>query len=256
MKRQNWRKALMGLAVLSLPVTMLYLSPLLTLQGAARGVVTSSLIFVILAAAIAFFAGRVFCGWICPGGAVQEILFPANDRRLGGGRADYIKYGIAAAWLGALIYLFVRAGGVKSVIPLFGIESGLSLSSGKTFVMFYIAMGGMAFLSLMLGRRPFCRYGCLLAPFMIGGRKAARAAGTPCLRLEAESEKCIHCKLCTKACPMSIDVHGLVTAGDMFSPECISCGACVDVCPKAVLTLAWGSMAKKRDGDGAAKEQL
>lgn len=245
MKRQNLRKALIALAVLSLPVTMLYLSPLLTLQGAAGGIVTSSLIFVLLSAIIAFFAGRVFCGWICPGGAVQEILFPANDRRLGGGRADYIKYGIAAAWLGALIYLFAQAGGIRSIRPLFGIESGLSLSSGKTYIMFYIAMGGMVFLSLMLGRRPFCRYGCLLAPFMIAGRRAARAVGAPCLRLEKDSEKCIHCKLCTKVCPMSIDVHGLVTMGDMYSSECISCGACADVCPRGVISLAWGPMKKK-----------
>ena len=70
MNRQNWRKALLALAVLSLPVTMFYLSPLLTLQGAAKGIVTSSLIFVVLSAVLAFFTGRVFCGWICPGGAV------------------------------------------------------------------------------------------------------------------------------------------------------------------------------------------
>ncbi len=238
----------MVLAVLSLPVTMLYLSPLLTLQGAAGGIVTSSLIFVFLSAIIAFFAGRVFCGWICPGGAVQEILFPANDRRLAGGRADYIKYAAAALWLAVLVYLFIRAGGILSVEPLYGIESGFSLGSVRTYVMFYVAMGGMVFLSIMLGRRPFCRYGCLLAPFMTAGRLAARTVGTPCLRLEAESEKCIDCKLCTKSCPMSIDVHGLVKGGDMFSPECISCGACVDVCPKSVLSLGWGPMKKGKTG--------
>ena len=115
MKRQNWRKALMALAVLSLPVTMFYLSPLLTLQGAAKGIVTSSLIFVVLSAVLAFFAGRIFCGWICPGGAVQEILFPANDRRVPGGRLDLIKYGIAALWLGALVFFFAKAGGTLSV---------------------------------------------------------------------------------------------------------------------------------------------
>lgn len=246
MKRQNWRKALMVLAVLSLPATMLYMSPLLTLQGAARGVVTSSLIFVVLSAAAAFFAGRVFCGWICPGGAVQEVLFPANDRRLGGGRPDYIKYAAAAAWLVGMVYLFARAGGVSSVEPLFGIEGGFSLTTARTYAMFYIAMGGMVFLSLLLGRRPFCRYGCLLAPFMIAGRRAAAAAGTPSLKLEADREKCIHCKLCTKSCPMSIDVHSLVTGGDMYSPECISCAACADVCPRGVLSFRWTAPEKRR----------
>ncbi|GAB1485924.1 hypothetical protein MASR2M79_09710 [Aminivibrio sp.] len=117
MKRQNVRKALLVIFILSLPVTMFYLSPVLTLQGAARGIVTSSLLFVGLSALLAFFAGRIFCGWICPGGAVQEALFPANDRRLKGGRYDLIKYGIAVLWLAALVVLFIRAGAFSRWTP-------------------------------------------------------------------------------------------------------------------------------------------
>lgn len=245
MKRQNWRKALMALAVLSLPVTMFYLSPLLTLQGAAKGIVTSSLIFVALSAVLAFFAGRIFCGWICPGGAVQEILFPANDRRVPGGRLDLIKYGIAAVWLAALVIFFAKAGGILSVQPLFGIEGGLSLATPVSYLMFYVAMGGMVVFSIAAGRRPFCHYGCLLAPFMTAGRFAARISGTPHLHLEAESDRCIDCKLCTKNCPMSLDVNAMVRRGEMYSPECISCGACVDVCPKKVISFSWGAFRKK-----------
>ena len=244
MNRQNWRKALLALAVLSLPVTMFYLSPLLTLQGAAKGIVTSSLIFVVLSAVLAFFTGRVFCGWICPGGAVQEILFPANDRRVPGGRLDLIKYGISALWLAALALFFAKAGGILSVQPLFGIEGGLSLATPVSYLMFYVAMGGMAALSLVMGRRPFCHYGCLLAPFMTAGRFAARVSGTPHLHLEAESDRCIDCRLCTKNCPMSLDVNAMVRREEMFSPECISCGACVDVCPKKVISFSWGAMKK------------
>ena len=234
----------MALAVLSLPVTMFYLSPLLTLQGAAKGIVTSSLIFVVLSAVLAFFAGRVFCGWICPGGAVQEILFPANDRRVPGGWLDLIKYGIAAAWLAALVAFFAKAGGILSVQPLFGIEGGLSLATPVSYLMFYVAMGGMVVFSIAAGRRPFCHYGCLLSPFMTAGRLAGRLAGTPQLHLEAESEKCIDCRLCTKNCPMSLDVNSMVRRGSMFSPECISCGACVDVCPKKVISFSWSAPKK------------
>lgn len=241
MKRQNLRKALMVVFVLSLPVTMFYLSPLLTLQGAWKGIVTSSLLFVALSAVLAFFAGRVFCGWICPGGAVQEVLFPANDRRIPGGKYDLIKYGVAAIWLAFLAAFFVRAGGILSVAPLYGIEGGVSLATPVSYLMFYIAMGGMVVLSLAVGRRPFCHYGCLLAPFMIAGKYAAIKLGTPRLRLHAESEKCIDCKLCTKNCPMSLEVNAMVRASAMDSPECISCAACVDVCPKKVISLSFSS---------------
>ena len=235
MKRQNLRKALMVVFVLSLPVTMFYLSPLLTLQGAWKGIVTSSLLFVALSAVLAFFAGRVFCGWICPGGAVQEVLFPANDRRIPGGKYDLIKYGVAAVWLAFLAAFFVRAGGILSVAPLYGIEGGVSLATPVSYLMFYIAMGGMVVLSLAVGRRPFCHYGCLLAPFMIAGKYAAIKLGTPRLRLHAESEKCIDCKLCTKNCPMSLDVNAMVKREKMEHAECILCGTCVDGCAQGAI---------------------
>lgn len=242
MKRQNIRKALMAVAVLSLPVTMFYLSPILTLQGAAGGIVTASLIFLVAVTVVSFFAGRVFCGWICPGGAVQEILFPANDKRLKGGKADKIKYAFAILWLGLLLWLFFRAGGVRSVEPLFGIKGGLSLTTPLSYLIFYIAMGGIVAFSLLLGRRPLCRYGCLLAPFMIAGRLGAKYSPVPHLHLEGDPDKCIDCKLCTKNCPMSLDVNAMVRSGKMFSSECIACGACVDVCPKKAIFFSWNPM--------------
>jgi ferredoxin-type protein NapH len=241
MKRQNLRKALMVIFILSLPVTMFYLSPLLTLQGALKGIVTSSLIFIVVSAVIAFFAGRVFCGWICPGGAVQEALFPANDSRVLGEKFNLIKYGIAAVWLMTLVVFFVMAGGILSIKPLYGIEGGFSLGTPKSYLMFYVAMGAMVTLSLLLGRRSFCHYGCMLAPFMILGKWAARKFNTHHFHLVADSSKCIDCKLCTKNCPMSLDVNAMVRLGDMYSSECISCGACVDVCPKKVIFFSFSS---------------
>lgn len=240
MKRQNLRKAMMVFAVLSLPVTMFYLSPLLTVQGAAKGIVTASLIFAGIIPIVAAFAGRIFCGWLCPGGAVQELLFPANNRRVRGGKLDLVKYGVTVAWLLAIVVLFFRAEEF-SIAPLFGIEGGVSLGTAKSYVMFYVAMGGLAVLSLFVGRRPFCHYGCLLAPLMIVGKRASKKTGCPSLHLEADTELCIHCNLCTKNCPMSLDVHAMVQRGDMENSECISCGACVDSCPKGVLSFAFSS---------------
>ena len=73
-----------------------------------------------------------------------------------------------------------------------------------------------------------------------------RGGGDSSLKLEADRVKCIHCKLCNKSCPMSIDVHSLVTGSDMYSPECISCAACADVCPRGVLSFRWTAPEKRR----------
>ncbi|NCC56721.1 MAG: 4Fe-4S dicluster domain-containing protein, partial [Synergistales bacterium] len=53
-------------------------------------------------------------------------------------------------------------------------------------------------------------------------------------------------RLCTKNCPMSLDVNAMVRSGDMFSPECISCGACVDVCPKKVISFSGAPLKKQQ----------
>ncbi|WP_052292789.1 4Fe-4S binding protein [Aminobacterium colombiense] len=76
---------------------------------------------------------------------------------------------------------------------------------------------------------------------MILGKWAARKFNTHHFHLVADSSKCIDCKLCTKNCPMSLDVNAMVRLGDMYSSECISCGACVDVCPKKVIFFSFSS---------------
>jgi len=38
--------------------------------------------------------------------------------------------------------------------------------------------------------------------------------------------------VCTRGCPISLDVHHMVQDGDMEDSECILCGSCVDGCSK------------------------
>ena len=71
--RQRIRKVLIMLAFLSFPVTMNYLSPYVIIEGAANGIVNGSLVMFGLLFASALFLGRAWCGWICPGGAMQEL---------------------------------------------------------------------------------------------------------------------------------------------------------------------------------------
>ncbi|MFL7891978.1 MAG: 4Fe-4S dicluster domain-containing protein [Anaerolineales bacterium] len=50
------------------------------------------------------------------------------------------------------------------------------------------------------------------------------------LRLVADASACKNCKRCSKNCPMSLDVNGMVQSGTMENSECILCGTCVDNC--------------------------
>jgi ferredoxin-type protein NapH len=52
-------------------------------------------------------------------------------------------------------------------------------------------------------------------------------------------DKCTDCLLCTRECPMSLEVHETVKRADMEDAECILCATCVDWCPQKAIQLKW-----------------
>jgi len=237
LKRQHIRKGILIFSLLLLPVTMFYLSPMLIMQGAKQGKVTPALVFIFLLFAGTFFLGRVFCSWVCPAGALQEMLFAVNNKPAGRGKAIRIKYYIWALWVVALLITIWKAGGFSSVDLFFRTSFGVSLTDPSGYLVYYGAMMFIFGLSLWLGRRSFCQYVCILTPFMVISRLWSQKLKTPRFHLEAETEKCINCRICNNNCPMSLDVNAMVQEGNMEDHDCILCGACVDSCPKKVISM-------------------
>jgi len=184
---------------------------------------------------LALFVGRLWCGWACPGGGLQEICFAITDKPARRGRLDWIKWFIWVPWLAIIALLAISAGGYRRVNLLHLTESGISVTQPFSYITYYMVIGIFVVLSLLAGRRAGCHYICWMAPFMILGRKIRNVLAWPALRLRAETDRCINCKKCTANCPMSLDVNGMVQKRAMENSECILCGTCVDVCPKDVI---------------------
>ena len=127
--RQKIRLILLILSFLLIPVTIFYISPIILMMGAAEGIVTGSLILYILLFFIALFAGRIWCGWLCPMGAWQEFWSPVIKRPVTAGWRDLVKYGIAMLMLIAIVSSFVAAGGIKGIDLFYGTVGGISISS-------------------------------------------------------------------------------------------------------------------------------
>lgn len=233
--RQMIRKVLLILSFLLIPVTIFYISPIIIMMGAAEGVVTGSMLLFIALFILSLFLGRLWCGWLCPMGAWQEICSPVMKRTVTGGWRNLIKYGITVLWLAVIAKLFIDAGGVHAVDPFFGTVGGISVTSVDILMIVAIIFGFIFVVSFLTGRRGFCHIICPIAGIMIAGRKLRNLAGWPALVLTADEKHCIDCKKCQKGCPMGLDVHGMVRQGRMENADCILCANCADTCPEDVI---------------------
>ena len=238
--RQRVRKGLLLVSLLALPVTLYYFSPYLIIASAAEGVINASAIAFGLMFLSALFVGRLWCGWACPAGALQEYAAPINNHRTGP-RLNWGKWIVWVPWMAIILFLLVRAGGMPRVEPFHMFEGGVTLTQEYWYAMYYIVITVLLLLAVVLGRRAACHSICWMAPFMILGRKLRNLVGWPALGLKAERDKCIDCGLCTAQCTMSLDVNRMVKDNRMEHSECVLCGNCVDVCPKDALHLSFQS---------------
>jgi polyferredoxin len=239
--RQRVRKALVILAFLSFPVTMNFLSPYVIIDGALNGIVNGSLVMFGLMFLSSLFLGRLWCGWACPGGGMQEMVEPVNSRAVDGRKIDWIKWLIWIPWISLISWLAVRAGGYRAVDLLLHTQNGISVAGSAerpifiAYIIYYVVISLFVGLAVFVGRRAGCHTICWMAPFMMIGRWIRNRFGWPSLRLVADSASCADCKKCTSNCPMSLDVNAMVQIGKMENAECILCGTCVDNCSKKAI---------------------
>ena len=234
--RQTIRKWILIISFLLLPVTLIYISPIIILLGAAEGIATGSMLLFIANIFLSLVVARLWCGWLCPMGAWQEICSPVMKHTVDDGWRNSVKYLITALWLALLAYLFLGAGGIRTIDPFYATENGLSITSIPTLVVVMVIFAIIFIAAFLMGRRGFCRVLCPVAALMIAGRKIRNLVQWPALGLAADASRCIDCGKCSKECPMGLDVHGMVKNGDMETPECILCASCADICPKSAIT--------------------
>ena len=178
-----------------------------------------------------------FCGWICPLGALQELVTAASQRlqrRVPSlGRAVRTLRGRAAPlaaadrWLRHFKYLvlaWVLAGtavyGVlvfRDVDPWHALIAVTKLESIGGLVVLIATL-----LASIVVERAWCRYACPL------GAIIGLLSRLSPLKIEREASACLACDVCTKACPVGIPVH---TVTHVDSPQCISCLECIGACP-------------------------
>jgi ferredoxin-type protein NapH len=237
--RQSIRKGLLAAMLVFFQYRLfhLFFSPVLIVVAASQGIVNGSLLIYALLFLSSLYFGRAWCGWLCPGAAINEACSVVVRKRCSGGRADKIKYVVFAFWVGLIGFMAIRAGGFHAVDPLYMVDRRSLLQD------ILLLVGGVAIivpLAFFFGRFGNCHYLCWEAPIMIIGTRIKETVRWPSLHLTVNPEACKGCGECDQHCPMSLPVAAMVQRGNLRHTECILCGNCVDHCQAGVIRYAFG----------------
>ena len=223
------------------------------MRDATFNVLVPTLISVATFFVMFFFLNKAFCGWVCPMGTVQELLFRIG-RRLGRplnrlhphnvGKVRPVKWfmllvlalglplmagmGVTANELGDP-YCQVCPSRLATTL-LTGDAEQVAVRT-STAINFFLGVAGNALfgfviISALAVRLPFCRI-CPLLSWNALFQKLS-----PMRLVKRRNDKCAKCGICEMACPMDIHEIGDEHGSKAFHEDCTLCGRCAEYCPE------------------------
>lgn len=232
--------------------------PIGSLQAVAGGHSRSFSFYAVgILALVGVLIGRLVCGFMCPFGLVQDLLYRIRvpkvkmpktvDKRL-----RSLKYVIL---FGIVLILPAVVSGIngiaepffcKYLCPAGTLEAGIPLlisnktlrdAAGALFIWKALALAAFLICAMAISRC-WCKYLCPLGAFY------ALFSKISIYSLAIDKSRCTGCGACSSACPMDIDVEK-----EIGGAECIKCGKCRPVCPASCIqTTVCGSARETGDG--------
>ena len=183
---------------------------------------------------------RSVCGFLCPVGLGQELLYKIKTPKLRKSKVTYIlsyfKYVLLATLVVAVPLAYSETLPIPSfckyVCPAGTFGGALGLLVNPANDVLYGMLGGLftwkfvvlvlVIAACMFIFRFFCRFLCPLGAIYGFFNKIAL------LGVKLDKNKCTDCGLCVSFCKMDIRKVG--------DHECINCGECIGVCPAKAIS--------------------
>ena len=187
---------------------------------------------VAIAVGLTIFAGRFYCGWLCPFGAFLELLYRVPIQLKISAIADRLLKSVKYVnFLILVLIAFVLANNVVAVYLAGVIEP---------FATFYELHGDViswTWLMMVLAGsiaipRFYCRYFCPLGAFFALVSGLSALLGVSLAKVELPGDDCKGCRLAEKECQMSaINYREKLNRPQVSRSECIMCNSCAEKCP-------------------------
>jgi ferredoxin-type protein NapH len=206
-------------------------------QFAAMGVFPLTVVGGIALAGL--LAGRILCGWACPFGFVQDLLYKVPYIKFSlPSWTRFVKYGVFAGLVVAVPIFLTPAFPLYfcRLCPVATVESAVpwAVINGTTDVVSLAVRLGILFAIIILAmghRRFFCKVLCPLGACLSVFNRFAAV-------FPERNANCIDCGACNKVCPMETKSERFGVYDDR-AEECISCLDCQKKCPTDAIHL-WG----------------
>lgn len=211
--------------------------PLGALQNALAETKTSAPYYVLgILALFGLICARTICGFLCPVGLGQDLLYKIRSPKLKKSRVtrvlSFLKYVLLAVLVIAIPLIYVYQdiplpGFCKYICPAGTLggavmllinpnNAGMYANLGPLFTWKFCLLIAIATSTVFI-YRAFCRFLCPLGAIYGFFNRIAL------LGIKVDKENCTDCGLCVSHCKMDIKRVG--------DHECINCGECISVCP-------------------------
>jgi len=190
---------------------------------------------VVVAIGLTIIAGRFYCGWLCPFGAIIEVLFRLVpvEWKLTGNADRFLKIIKYVNLLILLIIAFLFANRILAIYLVGIIEPFATLfrlSGGLIAGLWLILM--LVFSSVI--SRFYCRYFCPLGAFFAVLSGVCAFLKLRRLSVNLPRENCKGCRLAQEKCQMdAISYHEELNRPSIDGNECLLCNTCSAYCPVA-----------------------